>query len=155
MQCDLARSQVYGIGFVMIITADISVSDLEIQQRSFVWSKPACCLRCLHSLWGHGHVFSNGLFLKRYRCDKCKLVVTMKPAGRWPKYRSTITEIYESINHRLTSYRSLISSRRSRENHWLKKFVSFSRMLYGDSAIGSHLPEYLDFFFVKGIPFLG
>ena len=143
------------MGFAMIITVNISIADLAEQKRSFLWSKPSCCSKCSHSLWGHGHVFSNGLFLKRYRCNGCRNVVTLKPAGRWSRYRSTVSEIYQSLYHRLTAHRSIDFSRRSRENHWLRKFISFLRMLYGNSVVETlRLHDALNFFYIKGITFL-
>ena len=139
----------------MILIVDISAATLCAQGISFVWKKPDGCPKCPATLWGHGHVFSNGLFLKRYRCPTCKTVVTLKPPGFWRGYRTAISEIYARLRHRVTAHRPLLPSRRQCENHWLKKFVTFLLMLYGGHEASSlPLGERLDIFFAKEIAFL-
>lgn len=138
----------------MIIVAEVCVNTLSNQGRSFNWEKPSCCPNCKGELWGHGHVFSNKLFLKRYRCNNCKSVITMKPLGFWRRYRTSINDIYASLRHRLTMYRWHSDTRPQRALHWLAKLTSFVIMQYGFDDSAMTLLERLDFFYFKNIPFL-
>lgn len=139
----------------MIISVVIRLSDLASLGRSFPWAKPNGCPCCSASLWGHGYVFSGGLFLKRYRCRACNTIITLKPSGFWRKYRTSALGIYQSLRRRLTRPGVGQYRQRQRENHWLSKFISFVRMLYGDGADETmSIVALLDHFFEKEIPFL-
>ena len=88
----------------MVINVEILTQELSQQGRTFKWPRPSWCPKCRGKLWGHGHVFSNNFFLKRYRCYTCKSVITLKPFWFWPKHRTSVNVIYTSLRHRLMSY---------------------------------------------------
>ena len=138
----------------MIITVPIPAAIVLKEGRNLKWEKPSNCPKCSGGLWGHGYVFSNNIFLKRYRCNRCTTVITLKPYGFWKKYKTSIAGIYSALRHRLTMYQWHAQTRRQVALHWLKKFTKFTRMLYGDTIGGKTLLEHLDYFYCKNIPFL-
>lgn len=153
----LWKSKFYCVeDFAMVINVEILTQELSQQGRTFKWPRPSCCPKCRGKLWGHGHVFSNNFFLKRYRCYTCKSVITLKPFGFWPKYRTSVNVIYTSLRHRLMSYSWQDPSMRHRALHWIRKFTTFVIMLYGmsDAEKEMHLVDRLDSFYQKGIHFL-
>ena len=138
----------------MIISISLSIPKLLKEGKSFAWTKPSSCPKCSSVLWGHGHVFSNRLFLKRYRCGSCQTVVTLKPFGFWPRYRTSIDDIYRSLRHRLEHYQWHETTLRHRALHWLKKFIVSILMNGLAEASERPLVERLDDYYQKEIPFL-
>ena len=136
----------------MIINVDISIDSLSTQGKNFKWVKPDACPACTSHLWGHGHVFSNNLFLKRYRCNNCLIVITLKPFGFWKNYRTSIKNIYLDLRHRLVTFHWRSNEKRQRRNDWLKKFISFIKMEGFDHP--NKIIAGLDLFYSKSIPFL-
>ena len=140
----------------MIISVDISQKTLSKQGKTFKWSKPSGCPKCNHSLWGHGYVLFNGLFLKRYRCNGCSTIITLKPAGFWKKYQSNIEKIYIALRYRFTGFRRVNDVSRQRQNQWLKKYIHFIKMhiLCEQHYREMHPVDLLDYLYLKNIPFL-
>ena len=125
----------------------------EYEQKLRTRSDPDKCPKCSNKLWGHGFLLFNDLYLKRYRCNSCSSVITMKPSQFWKKYQSTISSIYHQLKCRLEKHHWPISTKRQRANQWLDKFITFIRMLYGLDNCGMTLVERLDSLYYKRIPF--
>lgn len=140
----------------MIINVDISLKELSEQGTAFKWIKPHACPKCSSPLWGHGHVLSNKLFLKKYRCNTCSTVITLKPNGYWKKYKTSIKEIYLDLRFRLTRFHWKSDVKRQRRDQWIKKFISFTMMHISCEHRYSGIPliDLLDFLYSKSIPFL-
>lgn len=139
----------------MILLRKICFKELSEQGRDFNWDKHDCEI-CQRSMWGHGFVtryfadFYGALLLKRFRCPKCRVVVTVRPEGHWPRVRSSIASIYAMLLSRLTTGSWSVATLRQRAGHWLRRFIEKVRMDWGDSA---DLQVTLDFCFEKQISF--
>lgn len=138
----------------MILFSEISIEQLKIQGKSFNWKKPDACPRCTRKIWGHGFVLLNKMFLKRYRCDSCCAVITLKPHGFWKKYRSSSRDIYQAIRVRLTTLKWPVGVSRQVGQHWLVKFVTWIRVVYGCDSSERGLLEILDYLHGRQINFL-
>ena len=78
-------------------------------------------------MWGHGYVAryfdGHGLvYLKRWICADCGCVLTIRPAGYFPRHHRTIIGILESITHRLKTGQWIRGPdlTRQRQGHWLR-----------------------------------
>jgi hypothetical protein len=107
--------------------------------KKYKWIKPACCPSCsVGRLYGHGYVsrifdgFETPLFLKRYRCTKCHSVITMRPIDHPPRYQTSLASIYKALAFRFQNLRWPFTKLRQRAGHWLRRFLKFIRMEYGD-----------------------
>lgn len=138
--------------------ANVDLNSLAILGKDFNWNRPKCPNGC-PKMWGHGFVlksftnFSDGLFIKRYRCPTCKAVITLTPSGHFKRYQSSIKAIYQAIKVRLKSHKWPEWTTRQRARHWMRKFEAFIFMEFpGYEKSTTQLLEYL---YLKNIPFLG
>lgn len=119
----------------MIIYITINLETLQQLEKKYKWEKPKCCPFCKHKLWGHGYVSAyftevrTVLYLKRYRCNFCKKIITIKPKGYCRYIRSKIEDIYTAIRMRLTSYKWPHDQKRQRCGHWLHRFLLYCKQL--------------------------
>lgn len=104
-------------------------------------------------MWGHGFVmryFSESsveIYLKRYRCPDCSVVVTTRPETHWKAIRSSILTVYEVLKSKLTGFWPL-DFPRQRGLHWLRRFVDLAKMENQEN-----LPWFLAHCFEKQIRF--
>lgn len=110
----------------MILYQNICLETLVEAGKYFKWKRPESCKRCGSKLWGHG--FVSGylvavavlLYYKRYRCPVCRLVITLKPAGYWRYFRSSINEIFRVLWAKFKNH--IWQCPRQRGGHWLSRF---------------------------------
>lgn len=109
----------------MIISFDIKVEDIASAGKSFKW--PVCpCEKCNRNMWGHGFVgryfegFIQLIGLKRWRCPCCGAVALGRPKSFFPRFRSSIKEIYDSLITKLKTKAWPKGFRRQRGWYWLK-----------------------------------
>lgn len=137
------------------------MEQLAAEGKKFNWQKPTHCLNCKNKLWGHGYqkAYFDGydviFYLKRYRCPKCGIVITMRPSGYWKKYQSSIYTIYKVLKFRLSELKWPPWTQRNRACHWLKNFKRKIKMDFGFDNQGMTELARLDHLFYKGIFFLG
>jgi hypothetical protein len=137
----------------MICNKQIILQDLADQGKNFNWGKHFC-ENCNRFMWGHGFVskyFSHSnqsIFVKRYRCPDCCVVVTIRPSGFWNYLRSSTLIIFITLRHRINQHHWPWYSTRQRAGHWLKRFVSFAKI-----EMVTNLGSFLDYCFNKGIRF--
>lgn len=116
----------------MILWIKINLDLVLKEGKKFKWENCECC-NCHVKMWGHGYVaryfaeVASIVFLKRYRCWRCKAVVVVRPEGYWPKIRSSISTIYTSLISRLRDH-CWSSCPRQRGGHWLARFVRHAMM---------------------------
>lgn len=112
----------------MVIAVTLRLEDLFREGKNFKWERPCACPKCEGKLWGHGYTprffqgFSASFWLRRFRCIGCKIVITLRPAGFWPRLQSSIEAIYEALHSRLLNYRWPLGMSRQRGGHWLRRF---------------------------------
>ena len=123
----------------MIVFTRFSLVELSVQGKNFNWKKPDICPSCKSPrLWGHGYRLARfvgfvvALWLKRYRCDSCKSVVTIRPEGYFKRYQSSSDDISVTLTKRLSNGKWSGSHPRQRSWQWLKRFNNFVRIEYGD-----------------------
>ena len=136
----------------MILYSKITLQILSKNGKGHKWP-PHTCTSCNRPMWGHGFVgryFLNAgqIFLKRYRCPKCRSVVITRPECHWASIRSSITEIYASLKTRLSTGRWPLETTRQRGGHWLRRFTSNAIM-----ACEFNLLSFLDRCFEKSLHF--
>jgi hypothetical protein len=146
----------------VILRFYVCLRELSKLGKNYKWIKPSICPGCKKSpLWGHGFVlkafagFLEKLYLKRCRCPGCHIVVTLHPSGFWPRFQSTIKNIYDVLHFRLTETRWPSGFPRQRAGHWLRRFISFLFMLNGQNPTPSSLANHLNDFYLRDIAFCG
>jgi len=113
----------------MIKEIIIDLIRLSQEGKRYKWKRPDECTQCKGKLWGHGYVSAyfdccSGLvYLKRWICSLCRLVIKMKPIGYWKYFRSSIGEILKTLQYRLTQYLWPPGVSRQRGGHWLNRYV--------------------------------
>ncbi len=143
----------------MILHINIILSELAKLGKNFNWKKPKSCPRCGNRLWGHGFVsayfnnFNKNLYLKRYRCPHCFIVITLRPLSHWSRFRYGIDDIYRIIRERLVNLRWPPWFPRQRGGHWIKRFIKKIKMDYGLND-QMNMIQRLDDLYQKKIPFL-
>lgn len=121
----------------MTCTTQINMDQLSKEGKSFKWKKEIC-QKCDRNMWGHGFTtryfqsYSDPLYLKRYRCNGCKTVVTMRPAGFWSFLRTDFFNIFATLLYRLTHAADPPvwpeGFPRQRGGYWLRTFYKFFKM---------------------------
>lgn len=137
----------------MILQTKITVEELSRNGKDHNWEK-YFCNNCNRFMWGHGFTgryFASVLavvFLKRYRCPGCSVVVTTRPGDHWQKIRSSITIIYQVLGSRIRDGSWPYSFPRQRGGHWLRRFSLNARMFGQNNLIA-----FLNFCFHKQLHF--
>jgi len=140
----------------LILLVEICVKRLFQLGKGFPWPRPERCPRCLGRLWGHGFCpayfdgFHEPLWLRRYRCPSCRLVLRLRPQGYWSRFQASIATIRESLARRLIEGRWLPWLPRSRQRHWLKGLWRQIRLHMGFGWRGDLL-EAFDLIQARGI----
>jgi hypothetical protein len=123
----------------MISYRKITLEELAKNGKNHKWDKFHCD-KCERPMWGHGFVgryfslLSEIVFLKRYRCPKCSVVVTIRPEGYWPYIRSSIVLIFNNLSFRIKECCWPPGFPRQRGGHWLGRLVSKAKM-WGESNL--------------------
>jgi len=120
----------------VIIQTDASIEDLKNSKKNYSWKKPKECpnTACRKKLWGHGFVLRyfdscpEGVYLKRWRCPHCQLVITCRPIGYWRRYQETISNIFEALQFRIKQLKWPDWVTRQRGGHWLKTLISNAKI---------------------------
>ena len=109
----------------MILKIKADIKQIFKLGKKFKWQKPVKCSQCNEAtLWGHGFVlsffdgFSQGLYLKRYRCPYCHTVFKLKPQGYFNKFQADKKLIFLSIVNRVYKNRYLPGLSWSRQHFW-------------------------------------
>jgi hypothetical protein len=113
---------------VLILFMDLCVKTLAGLGRNYPWQRPARCPRCEGArVWGHGFVTayfdeagSQGVFLKRYRCPECGVVIRMRPSGYWRRIQARIATVRQWVVDRLEKGRWPPGCHSARGRHWLR-----------------------------------
>lgn len=137
----------------MIFQSKITVSELSKNGKNHKWDKYYCC-KCNRFIWGHGFVgryfssFAEAIYLKRYRCPGCRVVVTARPEGHWPFIRSSIFAIYQALFSRIGAGAWPAGFPRQRGGHWIRRFADHAKM-----SCQTNLPIFLNTCFEKELKF--
>ena len=135
----------------LLLQVDVCVKEIFEKGKRFVWPRPSCCPRCGGRIWGHGYVaaffdgFRKALFLRRYRCPDCKVVLRLRPKEYFPRFQASILTILSSLSHRLQfrHWPSLLS--RQRGGHWLRALWRKVRSYWGFKWRGDWVEAFWSF----------
>lgn len=143
----------------MITNIITNLDELSAQKKTYKWKKPVRCPRCQNNkVHGHGFVtrifqgYKEPMFLRRYRCPKCRCVITLRPCGYWPSYQSSIKDIFGTLKYRLLQKLWPPWVLRQRAGHWFRKFVKKVKMDMAGAVI--NLLQHLENFYEKQLHFL-
>lgn len=119
----------------MILSCNVSLQTLATRQKKYPWQRPAQCPGCQGAtLWGHGFVsrYFNGhsgpIFLKRWRCPHCPIVITCRPATYWRRFQESISGIFEALMARAKGARWPPWVPRQRGGYWLRLLLENAKL---------------------------
>lgn len=143
----------------MIIQCDVTIKDILAQGKKFIWKKPSRCFECEDTvLWGHGFVLcyfscvDEGIYLKRYRCPCCGVVIKMKPKGYFKKIRTSIKIIKKSLEIRLNQKMFIPDISRETQHHWLANLKQNIKACLGENFKNRLLEGFQKLIDMKIIP---
>lgn len=113
---------------ILILFVEVCVKRLVEQGRKYHWQRPEQCPKCKGvRVWGHGYVEayfdeagSQSVFLKRYRCSQCGVVMRLRPLGYWRRIQATVTAVQQCVLHRVEKGRWPPGCNSARGRHWLR-----------------------------------
>jgi hypothetical protein len=141
----------------LILFVNVTVKSLVELDRRYEWSREELCPECKGRLWGHGFISAwfdgcpRALWLPRYRCSHCRKVFRTRPAGHWSRFQASISDIRQSLDHRLNNLRWPSGRSPSRQRHWLSGLKKQILARLGASWAGDLLKAF-DQFCQDGIP---
>lgn len=113
---------------ILILFVEVCVKRLVELGRQYRWERPERCPKCQSvRVWGHGYVSayfdeagSQSVFLKRYRCSQCRVVMRLRPLGYWRRIQATVTAVQQCVLHRVEKGRWPPRCNAARGRHWLR-----------------------------------
>ncbi len=121
-----ARSPKHKSGY-MIHFVSVILKEVFQKGRQYEWSRPGRCPRCHHDrLWGHGFVerlfdgFPVSLPIRRYRCNLCGCIITLRPDSHFPRIQAAKEEIRSALFHRIATGRWPTGLSPPRARHYLR-----------------------------------
>lgn len=137
----------------MILSVAIVLSILEEKGRDYSWERPIC-FKCKKNVWGHGFVqrffndFKSFLWIRRWRCPHCQLVITCRPDNYWKRYQEQISRIFEALKFRVQELKWPPWTSRQRGGHWLRKINSKNEI---NKICNNSLINTIEFFETKNL----
>jgi hypothetical protein len=123
----------------MIIFVAASLKEIFRLKTQFPWPRPEVCKRCQSCrVWKHGFViayfdgFSKGILIRRFRCDDCRCVIRMRPAGYFPRFQASIETIRSSIDHKVHNGCWVDGVTRNRQQHWFRALKRKAVAFFGN-----------------------
>lgn len=109
----------------LILYYRIDLQLLKSQKKNFSWIKPKFCSNCNSSrIWGHGFVarylygFKANLWFKRYRCNDCHTVLTIRPQEYTLGFYYPISTIYKALKSFVEHGKWLKNISRQCQQYW-------------------------------------
>lgn len=142
---------------LLVLSVEADVNEIARLGKDFPWVKPSGCPCCGQPLWWHGFVLAyfscllDPVLLRRLRCSCCRAVHRLKPEGYWRRFRSSITEITQSISHRSESGRWCRIMPRARQRQWWRRLQRMTSVVLG-LFCGSALDAYESLLGCRFIP---
>ncbi len=110
----------------LILQVAVCVKMIFEMGKEFPWPRPQSCPRCKGRVWGHGFVqacfdgFMNPLWLRRYRCPDCGMVMRLRPKGYWRRFQASAAVIRDRLSYRVRTGRWPPGLSRGRQSHWFR-----------------------------------
>jgi DNA-directed RNA polymerase subunit RPC12/RpoP len=110
----------------LILQVAVCVKMIFEMGKEFPWPRPHRCPRCRGRVWGHGFTqvcfdgFQQPVWLRRYRCPDCGVVIRMRPDGYFSRFQTPVTEIRSRLSERLRMGRWPPGMSHRRQGHWLR-----------------------------------
>lgn len=114
----------------MIHFANALLKDIFQKGKDYPWERPERCPCCSHwKVWGHGFVpaffqgYDTPIFLKRYRCPACGVVIRLRPASHFSRFQSSRHSIRWALLYRINHGRWRSGSKKSQQRYWLRNLT--------------------------------
>jgi hypothetical protein len=136
---------------LLILFVEAAVKSIFELGRSFPWAKPDSCPRCGGRLWRHGFTTryfdecAHPLFMRRYRCRDCRLLLTTRPVDYLSRFQTSIADIRDCLTHRFQQCRWKKNRSTSRQRHWLKGLLGKIRCYLGCNWTGDPMDAFEQF----------
>lgn len=111
----------------LILHFALDVKRLVEEGKDFCWPKPERCPRCEgRRLWGHGYVqryfegWTEGIWIKRYRCPDCRAVHTCRPLEFYRGFHYSRLSILLALLNRIIHGRWVRCLTRQVQQYWWK-----------------------------------
>ena len=121
----------------MTCSTQINIDQLSKEGKLFKWGTRICDF-CKVQMWGHGFVtrcfqsYSYPLYVKRYRCNGCSIVITCRPSSFWPHLQTEFIIIFNTLIYRLSHAADPPvwpeGIPRQRGGYWLRIFNRYYKM---------------------------
>ena len=136
------RSPAHPTNKILILFVEVCVKTLVQAGRQYRWERPERCPKCQGvRVWGHGYVEayfdetgSQSVYLKRYRCPECRVVIRLRPWGYWRRIQATVATVRQCVMDRLEKGRWPPGSNPARQRHWLRALKRQVRTHLGMSS---------------------
>lgn len=136
------RSPSHPTNKILILFVEVCVKTLVEVGRQYRWERPERCPKCRGvRVWGHGYVAayfdeagSQSVYLKRYRCPECRVVIRLRPSGYWRRIQATVATVRQCVLDRLEKGRWPPGSNPARQRHWLRALKRQVRTHLGISS---------------------
>jgi hypothetical protein len=121
----------------MIIAVAVNFKEIIKQGKKYDWPRPPGCQRCGNGLWGHGYVrryfeeASEGCWIKRYHCPRCRLMITMRPQNYWSRFYKQSKSIRRVLACREKEKQWPPGISRQSAGHWKRGLKSQVEKLLG------------------------
>jgi DNA-directed RNA polymerase subunit RPC12/RpoP len=141
----------------VILFVSVAVKSLVELGHQYEWPRNQVCPECGSRLWGHGFISAwfdgcpGAVRLPRYRCSHCRKVFRVRPVGYWSRFQASISDISQSLTHRLNLLRWPSGRSSSRQRHWLSGLKKQIFARWGANWAGSLLDAF-DLLCRDGIP---
>jgi hypothetical protein len=114
----------------LILPLSVTISEIQIQGKSYPWPRPATCPRCGSTrLWGHGFVsryfdgITGQVWIKRWRCPDCGAVHTCRPQNFWRRFLAPIAIILRSLYGKREGQAWDKNITRQRQQYWQRGYT--------------------------------
>jgi hypothetical protein len=129
---------------VLILFLDLCVKTVATLGRNYPWQRPKRCPRCSGvRVWGHGlvpayfdEVGSVCVYLKRFRCPECRVVIRVRPSGYFKRIQASVAAVRRCVLDRIGAGRWPPGSNPARQRHWLRALKRQVRAHLGMSYEG-------------------
>lgn len=121
----------------MVLFVETDVNEIARLGKEFPWVKPSSCPCCQQPLWWHGFVLAyfsplaEGIFIRRLRCSCCQAVHRLKPEGYRRRFRSSVSDIQETLVQRFEQGRWRSDVPRGRQRQWCRRLRRMATAVLG------------------------
>jgi hypothetical protein len=117
----------------MILSCKVKLSEIQAEGKKFNWIRPKCP-RCSLNVRSQGYIrrffksIVEAVFIKKWKCHHCKLVITCRPEEFWRRYQEPSDQIFEILKYRIKNLSWPPWTTRQRGGHWMNKLIKKAKI---------------------------